>query len=104
MLRRPPRSTLFPYTTLFRSAGDREFVHVPIAAMQLQAAVDDGALQIGDAVLGHRCGGRIELALEMPLDAMIDEHPRHHRLGLAFGKLELAVLEIDDPLPEGFAV
>src|SRR5690349_24256571 len=24
MLRRPPRSTLFPYTTLFRSRGDRE--------------------------------------------------------------------------------
>src|SRR5690554_6994095 len=24
MLRRPPRSTLFPYTTLFRSIGDRE--------------------------------------------------------------------------------
>src|SRR2546425_7995705 len=23
MIRRPPRSTLFPYTTLFRSAGDR---------------------------------------------------------------------------------
>src|SRR5438477_2007008 len=23
MLRRPPRSTLFPYTTLFRSQGDR---------------------------------------------------------------------------------
>src|SRR3712207_7573682 len=23
MLRRPPRSTLFPYTTLFRSPGDR---------------------------------------------------------------------------------
>jgi len=22
MIRRPPRSTLFPYTTLFRSAGD----------------------------------------------------------------------------------
>src|SRR2546426_1427026 len=26
MIRRPPRSTLFPYTTLFRSA---ELVHVP---------------------------------------------------------------------------
>src|SRR5688572_32915095 len=25
MRRRPPRSTLFPYTTLFRSPGDREF-------------------------------------------------------------------------------
>src|SRR3712207_6917771 len=24
MIRRPPRSTLFPYTTLFRSAGARE--------------------------------------------------------------------------------
>src|SRR5256885_12394109 len=26
MIRRPPRSTLFPYTTLFRSAFDTEFV------------------------------------------------------------------------------
>src|SRR5690242_20867324 len=26
MLRRPPRSTLFPYTTLFRSIGDRQFL------------------------------------------------------------------------------
>src|SRR5688572_32719337 len=26
MIRRPPRSTLFPYTTLFRSAGVRECV------------------------------------------------------------------------------
>src|SRR5256885_5432392 len=25
MIRRPPRSTLFPYTTLFRSHRDREF-------------------------------------------------------------------------------
>src|SRR2546430_13304394 len=24
MIRRPPRSTLFPYTTLFRSAGNRQ--------------------------------------------------------------------------------
>src|SRR5258708_29458006 len=26
MIRRPPRSTLFPYTTLFRSSGDRAHV------------------------------------------------------------------------------
>src|SRR3712207_4650064 len=26
MIRRPPRSTLFPYTTLFRSFGDRVYV------------------------------------------------------------------------------
>src|SRR5438874_3901637 len=28
MIRRPPRSTLFPYTTLFRSHLDRAFHHV----------------------------------------------------------------------------
>src|SRR2546427_7408347 len=27
MIRRPPRSTLFPYTTLFRSLRRRELVH-----------------------------------------------------------------------------
>src|SRR3712207_8505127 len=27
MIRRPPRSTLFPYTTLFRSAHSRNVVH-----------------------------------------------------------------------------
>src|SRR2546426_4020187 len=27
MIRRPPRSTLFPYTTLFRSQCDQEFFH-----------------------------------------------------------------------------
>src|SRR3989344_6629517 len=26
MIRRPPRSTLFPYTTLFRSDGDKQYV------------------------------------------------------------------------------
>src|SRR3712207_7417541 len=26
MIRRPPRSTLFPYTTLFRSAGERQLL------------------------------------------------------------------------------
>src|SRR5258708_37848131 len=35
MIRRPPRSTLFPYTTLFRSS-----------------------LQLREPVLGHKAGGR----------------------------------------------
>src|SRR5256885_11444273 len=29
MIRRPPRSTLFPYTTLFRSGGDRSLHRLP---------------------------------------------------------------------------
>src|SRR2546430_5751467 len=31
MIRRPPRSTLFPYTTLFRSRGELVYVHSTIA-------------------------------------------------------------------------
>src|SRR5256885_10436348 len=42
MIRRPPRSTLFPYTTLFRSSGVRKVV-------QFEAA-SDNELVIGCAV------------------------------------------------------
>src|SRR5687768_18338703 len=31
MIRRPPRSTLFPYTTLFRSAADVDVLHEVVA-------------------------------------------------------------------------
>src|SRR2546427_7629698 len=45
MIRRPPRSTLFPYTTLFRSAqGDALAIHLEVA--RLLGAVED--LVIGD--------------------------------------------------------
>src|SRR3989454_12444660 len=44
MIRRPPRSTLFPYTTLFRShpqrLGFRDPRHVPIRDLE-RGAVDD---------------------------------------------------------------
>src|SRR2546430_3131622 len=33
MIRRPPRSTLFPYTTLFRSGGTSAYGAVPVAAL-----------------------------------------------------------------------
>src|SRR3712207_7717344 len=57
MIRRPPRSTLFPYTTLFRSRGARE--ELPRR--------DPGR---GEAGFGHR-GGREEHD---------DVPPRQHRL------------------------
>src|SRR3712207_2505230 len=34
MIRRPPRSTLFPYTTLFRSRGKKEPAEVPVTALR----------------------------------------------------------------------
>src|SRR5688572_32404276 len=40
MIRRPPRSTLFPYTTLFRSPTYREgFPQVPLEAAALERPV-----------------------------------------------------------------
>src|SRR5256885_8805327 len=37
MIRRPPRSTLFPYTTLFRSSGLPLFDQPPMTAAEIQA-------------------------------------------------------------------
>src|SRR5207302_10753876 len=51
MLPRPPRSTLFPYTTLFRSHGDHLGDAIPIARR-------DGATIIATAELARVCGER----------------------------------------------
>src|SRR3712207_3180870 len=53
MIRRPPRSTLFPYTTLFRSALAVDLRGLPVGAhLALDAA--DGAVDVGDRlVLGR---------------------------------------------------
>src|SRR5256885_15105309 len=49
MIRRPPRSTLFPYTTLFRSPQDRPGAHSERgrrdAVLRHEDAADDGVRQ-----------------------------------------------------------
>src|SRR2546429_4609387 len=49
MIRRPPRSTLFPYTTLFRSARSFRRPYQPVSALQSLGALRPGtvALAIG---------------------------------------------------------
>src|SRR3712207_7411016 len=62
MIRRPPRSTLFPYTTLFRSAGrggSAAAACLPARAFRRHAAARDdrdGAA----AGAGHRRAGRAD--------------------------------------------
>src|SRR3712207_9337641 len=41
MIRRPPRSTLFPYTTLFRSASDNDSPDVPELVSLAKAKMGD---------------------------------------------------------------
>src|SRR3712207_6926185 len=60
MIRRPPRSTLFPYTTLFRcvevAVGQEALVSVVLAAL-LQRPADDLQVRPG-ASLGRQSRGR----------------------------------------------
>src|SRR3989449_11436868 len=69
MIRRPPRSTLFPYTTLFRSLGEEEERArvgredpVPLLRRQLEA------------VLEHTRGGVADEDVEPPGDALDLRH------------------------------
>src|SRR3712207_6869392 len=60
MIRRPPRSTLFPYTTLFRSVpGDVERVHVPGGVTDVR----------GHGDLRHALGDELAGVLQRVLDA-----------------------------------
>src|SRR5256886_10457203 len=57
MIRRPPRSTLFPYTTLFRSAATAmAFVGIDLGGTQLRVAVADD-------------GGRLRTVVRHPTEA-----------------------------------
>src|SRR5688572_32384876 len=61
MIRRPPRSTLFPYTTLFRSVGQADAHPVSGADQHRLGAREDAAVHgEGVEVEHHRrigCGG-----------------------------------------------
>src|SRR3712207_8699453 len=63
MIRRPPRSTLFPYTTLFRSDRPRRVLVIPVGVLRRKTleALRAGAGAQGDARSGVVRGGRAQL-------------------------------------------
>src|SRR3712207_7859787 len=59
MIRRPPRSTLFPYTTLFRS---HERVRINLSVRMMQGHTDlDAAILEGKNVLDVRPGAELDV-------------------------------------------
>src|SRR3712207_695338 len=89
MIRRPPRSTLFPYTTLFRSHAAGELVddeHLAVADDVLLVLVEEllGLQRVVQVPDQRRVGGLVEvvdaeLVLD-ELDALLGD--RHRPLGL----------------------
>src|SRR3712207_8005523 len=61
MIRRPPRSTLFPYTTLFRSGRDDQ---VHLLEGRLEVVGDLRAHALGAAVVGLVVAGRERVGAE----------------------------------------
>src|SRR2546422_11753972 len=99
MIRRPPRSTLFPYTTLFRSIGEAGAENHAIVRVDLAVAVhvddanvpglapvrlgEDGILKLPDAAA---------LVLVVKLEGVADEPAVPH-------VVLRAAEQTDDPVP-----
>src|SRR3712207_9072938 len=83
MIRRPPRSTLFPYTTLFRSMGDA-VRHRP---RTLVGDPDGARRPEPEAALGRR--GQVELA-RPDVRAAVDDPHGHDAAAVAQGDARAA--------------
>src|SRR6266403_5640109 len=105
MIRRPPRSTLFPYTTLFRSGAHHAVAQVALGG---RAGADRGLrpAQRDDVRVremhGMHCGGRVA----QRADLLEDERRRGAVLGLALLDLKalLGDVQVERPAAtEGLA-
>src|SRR5688572_32664245 len=67
MIRRPPRSTLFPYTTLFRSV-EGKLIRVEDRVREVHPGVIEPVLEIGAD------GGIVQAVLVLVLHARSEEH------------------------------
>ena len=86
MIRRPPRSTLFPYTTLFRSSKEKRLLaYVFVEVRGGQKALDERLTRLGlpAGLVGLDEGGEVfinELLIRLGLTSNKPEMPnlKHH--------------------------
>src|SRR5260221_9475701 len=89
MIRRPPRSTLFPYTTLFRSALNHETTQLPrpffnVTHYRVLGSADNGDFdlydcmrRIDDALASNDIDcANLSLGPDFPMD---DDHPHENQ-------------------------
>src|SRR5260370_23745745 len=95
MIRRPPRSTLFPYTTLFRSAIKRETVPGPAVGTHAQIVQF-----VKDNAWGHHASCTNPMGPATDPDAVVDSNFR------VIGTQNLRIVDasVFPPIPGFFIV
>src|SRR5256886_17334343 len=95
MIRRPPRSTLFPYTTLFRSLlrqGPRQPAALVLAARERQEPAVGQVSRVarGERRLARRAVGRAHAAEQREVRVTTEQHrfphPLREQVVLALGE------------------
>src|SRR2546430_8045483 len=66
MIRRPPRSTLFPYTTLFRSLGELRIVAARVLGAEHAVAPVELGRGVRARVVHQRAGPRVDVLQRDP--------------------------------------
>src|SRR5688572_32695970 len=90
MIRRPPRSTLFPYTTLFRSRSQVTDDH-PVQRTDAEAA------RAGFAQVHREAQGQLDAVQEghrqihVPVDLIVEEDRKSTRLNSSHSQISYAV-------------
>src|SRR3989441_9427547 len=100
MIRRPPRSTLFPYTTLFRSHGEQRYLEICLAL-----ATEPALLLLDEPTAGMTPGETKEatalikrVAQARGLTVLLIEHDMSVVMGISD---RIAVLHFGEKIAEG---
>src|SRR3712207_7365490 len=93
MIRRPPRSTLFPYTTLFRSVGEdgeaiRELLRLVEVVRREQDRLAEAA-QRANELPGRAARGRVEAGRGLVEEEQLDR--KSTRLNSSHANISYAV-------------
>src|SRR3712207_8042208 len=89
MIRRPPRSTLFPYTTLFRSAYELALAQgADVLELDVRATADGHLVVHHDPTL-RRTAAQPDHVADLTLDAMRDR--KSTRLNSSHANISYAV-------------